>query len=165
MKENNCRSLYVSALKTCMSSAWGNMVGVFLLSRHRFWSVGRPYELCLSCALRRRLGWGPCQCWLFCCDPMEWARESAVIVTSGAAPWRCASVPVYLGGNKLFPGLYTVKYEGRHWNTKHLFLCAFRVYAVCVFLPVYCVKGCLTLCKAKESRRFPWRVYYLGSEI
>ena len=145
------------------ASAGDSMVGVFLLSRHRFWSLGIPYKLC--CALSRRLGWGPCQPWLFCCDPMEWARESAVLVTPGAALWGCSSIPVYLDGNKLFPRLYMVKYEGGHLTVKHLFLCTFRVYAVCIFLPVYHVKGHLTLCKAEGSSSFPWRVCHLGSEI
>lgn len=45
------------------------------------------------------------------------------------------------------------------------FPCTFRVHAVCVFLPMYCVKGCLALCKAEGRSSFPWRVFHLGSEI
>lgn len=98
-----CISLYVS------TSAGGSIAGVFLSSRCIFWLLGRPHGLCH--ALSRMLGWYPCQTWLFFSDPVEWARESAVLVILGASLWGCSSISVYLDGNNLFPKLYIVKYE------------------------------------------------------
>lgn len=138
-----CISLYVS------TSAGGSMAGVFLSSRCIFWLLGRPHRLCH--ALSRTLGWRPCQPWLFSSDPVEWARESAVLVTPGVAPWGCNSISVYPDGNKLFPKLYIVKYE-----LSNTFSCVLSEYTLFAYSYLCIVESdARHFVKQREAAAFP----------
>lgn len=152
-----CKRKPQSCVGLCMfASAEDAAFGVCLLSWQRFQSLERWSEL--NCALSRRPGRGPCQpCWFFV---VLWREPGHLLCCVLLVPLSGGAF-LFLNDNKL----YVVRCEGEHLNVKDLFLCTFRVYTVCIFLPVYHAKGCFTRCKAEGA--FPefiiWDLTY-GTE-